>query len=68
MTLSEYLKSKESTQEAFASLIGVSQAAVDRYVKIKRIPRPEIMQRIVSATGGAVQPNDFHNLPTGDAS
>lgn len=42
--------------------IGVGQAAVNRYIRGERIPRPDVMRRIVETTNGAVGPADFYDL------
>ena len=59
MKLSEYLENQGLSQEGFGRLIGVTQQAVERYVSGARVPRPEVIRRIVDATDGAVEPNDF---------
>jgi transcriptional regulator with XRE-family HTH domain len=59
MKLSSYLDAAKETHEAFAKRIGVSQAAVSRYAAGARLPRPEVLHRIVEATGGKVTANDF---------
>lgn len=61
MKLDDYLRQNNLTEQAFADLIGTSQATVNRY-RNGRIPEPEAMERIVKATTGAVQPNDFYQL------
>lgn len=43
----------------FAKTVNVTEAAMSRYVSGKRMPRTEIMQRIVDASHGEVQSNDF---------
>ena len=40
-------------------LLGVSASTAWRYVNESRVPHPDIMRRIVEATGGAVGPQDF---------
>lgn len=60
MTLSEYLDSHTLTLTAFAERVGVSVEAVRRYTDGDRLPRPDVMARIVEATAGAVQPGDFY--------
>lgn len=67
MTLDDYLKSTDQTEDAFAKRISVSQPAVHRY-RNGRIPTPDVMQKIVDATGGQVTPNDFFGLPEAKAS
>jgi glutamine synthetase len=58
--LAEYLKDAGLSLSAFAARAGVSEAAISRYVGGKRTPRPEIVRRIVLASGGRVQPNDLY--------
>lgn len=59
MKLIDFLSAHNLGPTAFASKIGVNHAAVIRYRDGLRIPRPETMARIVEATDGLVQPNDF---------
>ena len=59
MTVADYLKAKNLPQVRLAELIGVTEAAMSRYVA-GRIPTPKILKKIVVATDGAVQPNDFY--------
>lgn len=60
MKLADWLASKEMTREKFAELIEVSPASVSGYAAGNHIPVRSTMQRIVEATGGAVQPQDFY--------
>lgn len=66
MTLDDYLKASDLTEEAFAKRLSVSQPAVHRY-RNGRIPTPDVMQKIIEATDGAVTANDFFQLPNNDA-
>lgn len=64
MKLSEYLKKKKETPNAFAMRIGVPAIVVYRYLKDPpRLPRYDIVIAIYRATAGKVQPNDFYDLP-----
>jgi predicted transcriptional regulator len=67
MTLREYLTQNGMTYQAFADAIGVSQAAVSRYVNQDRpngrVPRRPVMRRIMEVTGGAVSPESFYPAP-----
>lgn len=59
MTLAEYLSSKRLTDEAFASIVNLSQSQISR---IKRgISRPSwsAVEAIERATGGEVSASDF---------
>lgn len=62
MKLADYLKSNDLTEKDFGDLIGKSQAAVNRYCQGERIPGKDVMTRIVTVTGGQVQPNDFFGV------
>lgn len=61
MKLDAFLRERELTEDEFAELIGVSQQAVNRYRRGDRRPDWDVLQKIVKATDGAVQPNDFFN-------
>lgn len=60
--LSEYLENNGLTQSEFASLIGVKQATVSRYLAGESIPEPEIMSKIFKKTKGEITPNDFYGV------
>lgn len=59
MDLQAYLSETKTTPARFAQIVNVSGAAMSRYLKRQRMPRPDVMERIAIATGGRVQPNDF---------
>jgi len=59
MTLNEFLTTNGISQRQFARHIGVGQTAISRYSVGGRIPRPEILRRIMAATVNAVTANDF---------
>lgn len=59
MTLASYLAQSGTSHADFAKLIGVSQAAITRYARGDRIPRPAQMQKIAEVTRGKVTANDF---------
>ena len=61
MILKQYLSEQGLTCKAFAEKIGVKTPTVWRYAAGERVPRPEIMNRIVEATGGTVQHRDFYS-------
>lgn len=58
MTLKEYLEENDLTESAFADLVKVSQAAVNRYCN-GRMPQHKVLKVIVEQTGGRVTANDF---------
>ncbi|PZQ48876.1 MAG: hypothetical protein DI551_00670 [Micavibrio aeruginosavorus] len=66
--LKNYLENKKVSSEQFADQIGCSRVAVVRYVSGARIPSKKIMKKIVETTDGAVQPNDFYELPAAPCS
>lgn len=59
MKLIDYLALQSIKQNEFADIIGEKAVCVSRYCLGTRIPRPNVMQKIFLATGGAVTPNDF---------
>lgn len=59
MNLRPYLDENGISPAAFAREIRVEPASVHRYLTGERIPRLEILERIIQATNGAVQANDF---------
>ena len=67
MKLKSYLKETGTSRADFASSIGVSEAAIARYVLGRRTPRGEEMVKIIAATSGAVMPNDFFDVPSAPA-
>ena len=63
MKLDAFLRERELTEDEFAELIGVSQQAVNRYRRGDRRPDWGVLQKIVKATDGTVQPSDFFTEP-----
>ena len=59
MNLGEYLKESGLSLSEFAEKVGVADASMSRYVAGKRVPKTNILRRIVEASGGRVQANDF---------
>lgn len=59
MKLGDYLARKGLSRSAFGAQIGVSHAAIVRYVNGSRRPSWEVMERIERITEGKVRPNDF---------
>lgn len=51
--------------DALAAALEVNVATVSRYINGRRMPGPEVMQRIFALTEGEIQPNDFYKLPKG---
>lgn len=59
MELRAYLDEKNIAPAAFAATLGVSAAALYRYMARERLPRRDVMAKITEKTAGKVQPNDF---------
>ena len=65
MTLDHYMKTNGLKEDAMAALIGdVTASGVSKWRRGERIPRPGEMAKIMSATNGMVQPNDFYGINT----
>ncbi len=62
MKLSDYTKEyiKRGGLLSFAKKIGVNRDTLYRYRIGTKMPSRQTMRRIVEATGGLVQPNDFY--------
>jgi DNA-binding transcriptional regulator YdaS (Cro superfamily) len=60
MKLIDYLTSENLSQSDFARLLGVPPVYVHRWVIKGAIPEKWQMAKIVQATNGQVQPNDFY--------
>lgn len=60
MSLDHYLTVKNISTSDFAEKLNISSEAVRLYRLNKRIPRPDIMQKITEFTGGAVTANLFY--------
>lgn len=59
MRLQTYLERNDLLIADFADRIGVSPQSVHRYLSGERVPRRDVMERILVATGGDVSANDF---------
>ena len=59
MKLDAYLRASGLSLSAFAQQVGLSEAAISRYLSGKRTPRADAIRRIVRATRGRVQPEDL---------
>lgn len=61
MTLREWMTETETSQSGLTRMLGLTNSrTVHRYVHGERIPRADIMRKIVVITGGAVTANDFY--------
>lgn len=61
MKLSIWRRIHDLTLAELSKRIGVTEVSLSRYERGERIPAREIMPKIVKATDGAVQPNDFYS-------
>lgn len=59
MTLSEYLKSTETTATAFAQMLRVPPSTVTRWLAGSRTPQIRYIPEIEAITGGKVTLADF---------
>ncbi|MFG1226058.1 helix-turn-helix domain-containing protein [Xanthobacter wiegelii] len=59
MKLADYLKQKAETYASFGAKVGVSAFAIGKYARGERTPRPAVLRRIHTETGGIVTANDF---------
>lgn len=66
MNLRTYLSGQKIPATQFAATIGVSVAALHRYIAGDRVPRTDVLERISCVTDGAVQPNDFFDFASGE--
>jgi transcriptional regulator with XRE-family HTH domain len=63
MTLDEFRKAKDWTVRELAKRLGLHDArSAQRYMSGERMPRPDVMRRIVEVTKGKVGPADFYDL------
>jgi transcriptional regulator with XRE-family HTH domain len=61
MTLEEYLEKQapKLSHAEFGERVGVTQAAISRYLNGTRFPSPELIRKIQSATNDVVTANDL---------
>lgn len=59
MTLDEYMKQNELTDDAMAKRLGVSRSAVTQYRNGDRMPKPEILIRLLNITKEDVTVEDM---------
>ena len=61
--LAQWRRSEDMTQEALANELGCTTVTVARYEAGVRLPGPATMIELFVLSSGAVQPNDFYDLP-----
>jgi plasmid maintenance system antidote protein VapI len=60
MKIKSYIEARDGeTITSFARTVGIDVSTMHRIVNEKHIPSAATMRKIVAATGGMVQPNDF---------
>ena len=64
MKLETYLAQSAVKQNKFAEKIGTSPKKISKYCLGAAIPRPAVMRKIYTATGGLVDANSFYDLPS----
>ncbi len=62
--LTAYRTQHSLTLEGFGALVGATKSAVFKW-EAGGVPRRAVLARIVSATNGALSPNDFFSMPNG---
>lgn len=63
MRFEKWAELENLTPVIVAKRCGLPLQSVYALLRGDRIPRPPIMAKIYLATNGAVQPNDFYDLP-----
>lgn len=63
MKITDWLTTNKISDAEFASRIGVSRQALWRYKSGERIPKRDIIERILHETDGEVRPADFFSIP-----
>ena len=60
--LDEWIINQTSTRKKIADNLGISEASLSRYLSGDRIPKPEIMRKIIEVTNGIVNPQSFYSV------
>lgn len=63
MKLDAYIRENGLTDAAFAEKVDRDRSAVSRWRSGATVPDADSLKKILEATGGAVTPNDFFELP-----
>lgn len=66
MKLADYLTDAGLKDEDFATKLGCDRTTVLRLRTAQQRPSHALMEKIIAATDGEVQPNDFFELPPRD--
>lgn len=59
MTLNDYMKNNGLNDQKLADKVGVSRSAITQYRLGDRMPKPEILVKLVAATDNEVSPLDL---------
>jgi transcriptional regulator with XRE-family HTH domain len=59
MNLHEYMKNNDINDQKLADKVGVSRSAITQYRLGDRMPKPEILVKLVAATDNEVSPLDL---------
>ena len=58
--LDKWITNNSLSRQLFAKKINISTATLSRYLSGDRIPKQEIMEKIVKITRGSISPDDFY--------
>ncbi|MDX3883588.1 MAG: helix-turn-helix transcriptional regulator [Sphingomonas sp.] len=67
MKLGDWRRERGLTQQAVADELGCVISTVARWETGARVPEEDALKAIYILTDGAVQPNDFHDIPAWEA-
>lgn len=59
MTLNDYMKNNGLNDQKLADKVGVSRSAITQYRLGDRMPKPEILVKLIAATDNEVSPLDL---------
>lgn len=63
LQLGDYLRETGQSAASFARSLGLDPSTLSLAINRKTIPLKENVEAIYVATNGAVEPNDFYDLP-----
>lgn len=68
MKLMDFLKNEKfgMSQQRLGELVGVSQAAINRYANGERFPSPVMIKKLEKATGNRVKVKDWYEGVTAE--
>lgn len=62
MKLADWIEVKGLKSKWVAAQLRVSPTTLSMYCTEQRVPRPDVMRRIIQLTDGHVEPNDFFDI------